>query len=277
MYHIGVWRQRAARAKISPCQLVNKWKRKDVGQIRVLISFHQLWMPAELKVNIWGFSKPSRCLESMDWLVLAAPLSVFVGRPGPISNTSQAHASQQLPRQKPLSTTIHYTTFLFNTSSTALFLIRLSSFMVCFTGLDMSHCRLCHALWHMVWVIWDLGNVCWETSEGRLLFMITWKTNVGWHWLEDWQSVFSQRLSNGENFFFDCKLKNTNMGGESTEGENISLFNSPSVYRHFQGCSLLITSLFLLPEAQSKNSVDKELCGLLLYLASFLSLGLQRI
>jgi len=29
-------------------------------------------MPAELKVNIWGFSNPSRCLESMDWLVLAA-------------------------------------------------------------------------------------------------------------------------------------------------------------------------------------------------------------
>lgn len=42
MYHIGVWRQRAARAKISLCQLVNKWERKDDGQIRVLISFHQL-------------------------------------------------------------------------------------------------------------------------------------------------------------------------------------------------------------------------------------------
>lgn len=90
-------------------------------------------------------------------------------------------------------------------------------------------------------------------------------------------SFSSQTLGNGENFFFDCKLKNTNMGGESTEGENIPLFNSPSVYRHFQGCSLLITSLFLFPEAQPKNSVDKELCGVLLYLASFLFPGLQRI
>lgn len=107
MYHIGVWRQRAARAKISLCQLVNKWERKDDGQIRVLISFHQLWMPAELKVNIWGFSKPSRCLESMDWLVLAAPLSVFVGRPGPISNVSQPRLSQQLPGQKPLYIILH--------------------------------------------------------------------------------------------------------------------------------------------------------------------------
>lgn len=107
MYHIGVWRQRAARAKISPCQLVNKWEREDDGQIRVLISFHQLWMPAELKVNIWGFS---RCLESMDWLVLAAPLSVFVGRPGPISNVSQPHLSSYLDK-----TTIHYTPFLFST------------------------------------------------------------------------------------------------------------------------------------------------------------------
>lgn len=42
MYHIGVWRQHAARAKISLCQLVNKWERKDDRQIRVLISFHQL-------------------------------------------------------------------------------------------------------------------------------------------------------------------------------------------------------------------------------------------
>lgn len=159
MYHFGVWRQRAATAKISPCQLVNKWKRKDVGQIRVLISFHQLWMPAELKVNIWGFSKPSRCLESMDWLVRAAPLSVFVGRPGPISNTSQSHASQQLPGQKPLSTTIYYTPVLFNTSSTALLLTRLSSCTVCSTGLDVSHCRLCRALCHTVGVI---GETCAE-------------------------------------------------------------------------------------------------------------------
>lgn len=108
------------------------------------------------------------------------------------------------------------------------------------------------------------------------LFMITWKTNVCWHWLEDSQSVFSQRLSNGENFFLACKLKKHKYGGESTEGESIPLFNRPSVFRHFQGCWLLITSLFLLPETQSKTSVDKELfktysCSVVLYLASFFS------
>lgn len=110
MYHTGMWRQCAGSAKISLCQLVDRWEREDGGQIRVLISFHQLWIPAELKVNIWGFSKPSRCLESMDWLVLAAPLSGFVGRPGPISNVSQLHlANGYLDK-----TTIHYTAFLFH-------------------------------------------------------------------------------------------------------------------------------------------------------------------
>lgn len=64
------------------------------------------------------------------------------------------------------------------------------------------------------------------------------------------------------------------------EGESVPLFNRPSVYSHFQGCSLLITSLFLLPETQSKNTVDKELFktysgSVQLYLASFLSPGLQ--
>lgn len=126
----------------SLCQLVDKWEREDAGQIRVLISFHQLWMPAELKVNICGFSKPSRCLESMDWLVLAAPLSVFVGRPGPISNVSQPHLSQQLPAQN------HYTLYciplqhsfphrLF--SSFSPHHLRLLS-----VSLDMSHCGLCY-------------------------------------------------------------------------------------------------------------------------------------
>lgn len=42
MYHIAVRRQRATGAKISLCQLVNTGERKDDGQIRVLISFHQL-------------------------------------------------------------------------------------------------------------------------------------------------------------------------------------------------------------------------------------------
>lgn len=193
MYHTGMWRQRAGSAKISLCQLVDRWEREDGGQIRVLISFHQLWIPAELKVNIWGFSKPSRCLESMDWLVLAAPLSSFVGRPGPISNVSQLHlANGYLDK-----TTIHYTAFLFH-APPSFFFFSLS------VGLHMSHGGLCHALWHMVWVICG-ENVCWETSRGGLLFMITWKTIVRWYWLEDLQSLFrnkcGQKLGDGENFF----------------------------------------------------------------------------
>lgn len=193
MYHTGMWRQRAGSAKISLCQLVDRWEREDGGQIRVLISFHQLWIPAELKVNIWGFSKPSRCLESMDWLVLAAPLSGFVGRPGPISNVSQLHLSQRLPGQN------HYTLYCIPLSRSSFILF--FSLSIC---LHMSHGGLCHALWHMVWVICG-ENVCWETSGGGLLFMITWKTIVRWYWIEDLQSLFrnkcGQKLGDGENFF----------------------------------------------------------------------------
>lgn len=181
MYHIGVWRQHAAWAKISPCQLVNKWRHKDVGQIRVLISFHQLWMPAELKVNIWGFSKPSRCLESMDWLALAAPLSVFVGRPGPISNMPQSHLRKQSPGQ---ITTIHYTTLLFTPpphcsfSHSSYSLLRWSRYVTLWA--------LSRLVTHCVSYLRRLRrNVCWATSEGGFLFLITWKTNVRWHWLED--------------------------------------------------------------------------------------------
>lgn len=128
MYHTGMWRQRAGSAKISLCQLVDRWEHEDGGQIRVLISFHQLWIPAELKVNIWGFSKPSRCLESMDWLVLAAPLSGFVGRPGPISNVSQLHLSQRLPGQN------HYTLYCIPLSRSSFILFFLSPFVyICHT------------------------------------------------------------------------------------------------------------------------------------------------
>lgn len=132
-------------------------------------------------------------------------------------------------------------------------------------------------------------NVFCDTSKGGLLFMITWKTIVFWYWLGDLKSFFffffsfsgnrcSQRLSNRENFLFDCKLENRNIGGEYRRWKH--LFNGPSVYSHFQGCSLLITSMFLLAETRWKNTVDKELFKTnsgseQLYLASFLSPGLQ--
>lgn len=42
MYHRWCVTSSRAGAKISLCQLVNKWESEDDGQIRVLISFHQL-------------------------------------------------------------------------------------------------------------------------------------------------------------------------------------------------------------------------------------------
>lgn len=47
----------------------------------------------------------------MDWPALAAPLSVFVGEPGPISNVSAAAFEPSVTWTKP---TIHYTAFLFH-------------------------------------------------------------------------------------------------------------------------------------------------------------------
>lgn len=150
----------------------------------------------------------------------------------------------------------------------------------------MSHCGLRHALWHMVWVICgDLGNVCGETSKGGLLFMITWKTIVCLYWQGDLQSFFrnrfSQPLSNGENFFSDCKLENTNMGGGSTEGESIfsmgHLFTAIFKVVHYW---LYLCFSFQRHSPKKKNTVDKELLktyagSLQLYLGSFLSPGLQ--
>lgn len=55
----------------------------------------------------------------------------------------------------------------------------------------------------------------------------------------------------GKTSFFDCKLESTKI--EKGESESMPRFNKPSVYSHFQGCSLLITSLFLLPRLQLKK------------------------
>lgn len=205
MYHIGVWWQCAARAKISLCQLVNKWESEDDGQIRVLISFRQLWIPAELKVNIWGFS---RCLESMDWLVLAAPLSVFVGRPGPISNVSQLHLSSYLDKTTILYIILHSSLTLLPASLSSSFLFLPSPSP---SSLHWSRYvtvwALSRLVRHGVSYLWRLRKcLLRETSEGGLLFMITWKTIVCWYWLEDLQSPFrnrrSQRLSNGKHLFW---------------------------------------------------------------------------
>lgn len=220
MYHIGVWRQCAAGAKISLCQLVNKWEREDDGQIRVLISFHQLWMPAELKVNIWGFSKPSRCLESMDWLALAAPLSVFVAGQGQFQMCHNRVWANSYLDKNPL-----YIILCTSFPPTALFFI-LPFFPHRWSRYSMSQCGLCHALQHMVRVICDdLGNVCRETSKGGLLFMITWKTIVAlllagrfaifflFFFFSFQEQMQSEALQWGKLLFFDCKLENINMRG----------------------------------------------------------------
>lgn len=150
----------------------------------------------------------------------------------------------------------------------------------------MSHCGLRHALWHMVWVICgDLGNVCGETSKGGLLFMITWKTIVCLYWQGDLQSFFrnrfSQPLSNGENFFSDCKLENTNMGGEVQKVK--ASFQWAICLQPFSRL-FIIDYISVSPSRDTvqkkKNTVDKELLktyagSLQLYLGSFLSPGLQ--
>lgn len=121
-------------------------------------------MPAELKVNIRGFSKPSRCLGNMDWLVLVALLSVFVGRPGPISNVSQLHLSQQLPGQKTLNIIQHPSlTPPLPTGPTAVFFFPsfiLSSLASDFSvSPDMSHRGLCYRLSHSVSCLWRLSKM----------------------------------------------------------------------------------------------------------------------
>lgn len=176
-------------------------------QIRVLISFHQFWMPAELKVNIWGFSKPSRCLESMDWLVLAAPLSVFVGRPGPISNVSQPYLSQQLPGQNqyilyyiPLihSFPHHSRLYSFFLPSSSPSPLRWSRYVTLWA--------LSRLVTHGVSYLWRLRKcllrvkqrwvVIYDNTKDNCVLVLTGRFAIFF------RNRCSQELSNGGNFFF---------------------------------------------------------------------------
>lgn len=97
MFPIGARRQHAAAAKTSPCQLVNKWETTD--RLERLSPF----INCECRLNRRSISEdcpiPAGVWRVWIGLGLAAPLSVFVGRPGPISNVSQPRRSQALPGQ----------------------------------------------------------------------------------------------------------------------------------------------------------------------------------
>lgn len=168
-------------------------------------------------------------------------------------------------------------------SSLTLLPPQLSSFSLSLppSSLDMSHRWFCHALWHMVWVICgDLGKYLLRDKQRWVIMCDNMKDNCVLVLTGRFAIFFffRNRVSQRLFFSFYCKLENTNTDWKYRRWKH--RFNGPSVYSHFQGCSLLIYISVSPSRDTVKNTVDKELFktysgNVQLYLASFLSPGLQ--